>query len=212
MDKLSIKLIRIFCALLGATNVNGTQTNFVLSSTAYASTEPSAISHDSSGSNDGILTTEYYKMQQYAGDLLQYDLGLSREIHSVFMAQKYFNSGCVSLSGACIESGYDWPSNVKIYIGNTSYEGAYATDNTLCYSGGREGITACIGEGRYLIVYLDVSYRAGFRFAEIFAWADPSLGHYHVDSASLSYQDMTLASGGISELLETSDASTSTCV
>ena len=64
MDKLSFKLIRIGCALLGATEVNGTLTNLVISSAVYASHEPGnagALHHSSPKSNDGLLTTEYYK-------------------------------------------------------------------------------------------------------------------------------------------------------
>ena len=61
MDSLSVKLIRIVCALLGAAEVKGTLTNLIASSTVSTSAESLSASHDSFKSNDGMLTTEYYK-------------------------------------------------------------------------------------------------------------------------------------------------------
>ena len=39
----------------------------------------------------------------------------------------------------------------NVYLGNKNYEDDFRNDNTLCFTGGKEGLANCAGSGRYLI-------------------------------------------------------------
>ena len=49
-----------------------------------------------------------------------------------------------------------------VYIGDMHFNGNYMTDNTLCYSGGPEGLANCKGQGRYLIWRLKSGITSGW--------------------------------------------------
>ena len=70
------------------------------------------------------------------GQTLQLDLVSSRLVRSFLMLHEFARPRVVT---------YD------VYIGNIDFNGNYMTDNTLCYSGGPEGLANCKGQGQYLI-------------------------------------------------------------
>ena len=94
---------------------------------------------------------------------------------------------------------------MTIYVGDVDHTGHYNTLHTRFHNGGREGIPhSRLSIGQYLILALESTPLTGFKFAEVFAWEDPTLNYDYDAGVSASYSDMTLPSGRIRDLLETS--------
>ena len=64
---------------------------------------------------------------------------------------------------------------VDIYIGDTSSSGDFTNDNTKCHTGSMNGVIACDGSGRYLIILRESSETDSMKVAEIAAYSYENL-------------------------------------
>ncbi len=60
-------------------------------------------------------------------------------------------------------------SDFEIYVGDTTFTGAYTTSNTLCYTGMDGGLAECIATGRYVIFHYLGPEEAEFGEISVFA-------------------------------------------
>ena len=127
---------------------------------------------------DKITIADYPNANEY----IEINLERIKEIQTIWMSQ---NRGSL------------FPTNnpqVKIYIGNVPATNAnYKTSNSLCYTGGTEGLAVCATSltGQYLIIELLTAGTDRLTFGDIYAWNKNSLAHT-VDTTTATLTDIVV--------------------